>query len=476
MSGSRKWIQKPLTSFIFLSLLSLSSFGQHLTGLRFDSKNAPYITLKERNPSMVDLKLPEIWDWRKINGVNWISSVRSQQTCGSCVAFGLASVFESQLKITKGLWWWNPLISVQDLFACGGGDCTSGWSVEEALFYLDKYGVTDESCSPYKATSGPESCNSCHDRAERIWKPTHVVKVTGGQVNRQKIKRALQNGPLWTHMTVYDDFRNYKFGVYRHSWGNIESGHTLAIIGYEDKLQSWIVKNSWGDLWGDQGYGYIHYDDISGLGNESYQFVFEEKKHHAVIKNIKDGQVVTDIHQVQISSNLPNKEKLYLMAYSHISSESFLIGSCFNPNCLINLNPEVLKEGKFRLQVINNNLALSTWPIEIIVLNSNILNLQPDTNFISLSNMHFNKENWLGSLKIKQPISRLNIEFLNLKDNKIRFSKTFYNPSTDNELKIDFKPLSKGSYKLTLIAYWNSQEIPNNDVIAGDKDILIDYY
>lgn len=64
-------------------------------------------------------------------------------------------------------------------------------------------------------------------------------------------KDLIENGPVTAAFTVYEDFVNYKSGVYRHTTGSALGGHAVKIIGYGEDY--WIVNNSWNETWGDNG-------------------------------------------------------------------------------------------------------------------------------------------------------------------------------------------------------------------------------
>jgi hypothetical protein len=68
------------------------------------------------------------------------------------------------------------------------------------------------------------------------------------------IEAFLQNGPVVTAFTVYEDFFSYSGGIYRHTWGDVAGGHCVAIVGYDNTERYWIVKNSWGPGWGEGGW------------------------------------------------------------------------------------------------------------------------------------------------------------------------------------------------------------------------------
>lgn len=58
-------------------------------------------------------------------------------------------------------------------------------------------------------------------------------------------------GSVTAAFTVYEDFINYKSGVYRHQTGRSLGGHAVKIIGWGK--DHWLVVNSWNETWGDKG-------------------------------------------------------------------------------------------------------------------------------------------------------------------------------------------------------------------------------
>jgi C1A family cysteine protease len=95
-----------------------------------------------------DNTVPDSWDWRNVNGKNWMTSVRNQKGCGSCVAFGTLGAVEAvmQIELNRKL---DYDLSESHLFFCGGGSCSSGWWVSQAVKYMESIGVPDEGCFPY---------------------------------------------------------------------------------------------------------------------------------------------------------------------------------------------------------------------------------------------------------------------------------------------------------------------------------------
>jgi len=71
------------------------------------------------------------------------------------------------------------------------------------------------------------------------------------------------NGPIETSFNVYEDFFNYKSGVYQHVSGGLKGGHAIKVLGWgnEDGLDYYLCANSWGPSWGLEGFFKIKVGD-----------------------------------------------------------------------------------------------------------------------------------------------------------------------------------------------------------------------
>jgi C1A family cysteine protease len=203
---------------------------------------------------------PASFDWRSFNGSNYVTPIRDQAGCGSCVSFGTTAAVESMLRIQRQ----NPALDVNlaeaSLFFCigpaTGASCSGGWYMAPAMDGFKNTGVPDEACFPY--TDHQQACGQCTDWASR------AVKITGWHTisAAADIKTWLSTrGPLASCFTVYNDFFSYKSGVYKHVSGAVAGGHCICVIGYNDVSGCWICKNSWGPSWGDSGFFKIAYGE-----------------------------------------------------------------------------------------------------------------------------------------------------------------------------------------------------------------------
>lgn len=203
---------------------------------------------------------PPAHDWRNVNGQNYVTPVRSQGRCGSCVAFAACATVETQKRIQTG----SPSAAIDlseaHLFFCHaaseGRNCGNGWWVTRALTHFRQNGVVDEKCFPY--TDHDQACNLCADWQTRLTRISGATTLSAVSAMKQWLAT---HGPLATGFTVYQDFFSYGGGIYHHVAGGSAGGHAVTVVGYNDAAQYWIVKNSWGSGWGENGYFRIGYGE-----------------------------------------------------------------------------------------------------------------------------------------------------------------------------------------------------------------------
>lgn len=262
--------------------------------------------------------LPASIDWRNKNGVNYLGKVMNQGNCGSCVAFASVATLEGQVSITNGVPGLNPTFSPQMLFACGGGACERGWLPGAAASFLKSNGVTDEACMPYTSgsTNLDASCSDrCADASSRTFKISSFSKTGGifGGGSIEAVKAALQKGPLMTTLTVYEDFITYSSGVYLHTKGSSLGGHAVSLIGYDDAKKAWLVRNSWGEEFGENGYVWVAYADKSGIGSQTWGFDVAPQNGMIAVTSPADRQFMS------------GKQNFTAQGDSHV--EFFLLGA-----------------------------------------------------------------------------------------------------------------------------------------------------
>jgi len=304
------WLAKDTS----VSALSLTD-AQHMLGL----KNVPHPDTEFVNViGSTRANLPTVLDWRNKDGINWVSPLLNQANCGSCVAFAAIGVMETMVNISTGIPNSHVRLSPQNLFACGGGSCSSGWLPGEAASFLQKTGVPDEACLPYTsgATGEDVACNaSCSDAGSRVLKIQNFRTPSRAMRDVESVKQALQRGPVVTTLSVYSDFLAYASGVYKHVSGDVVGGHAISIVGYDDTKQAYIIRNSWGPEWGEKGFGYVAYDDVSGVGDESYSFQLPSPAGAVSIEGPLDYAYATETLNIKASSTFAGTAKMSISLF-----------------------------------------------------------------------------------------------------------------------------------------------------------------
>ena len=120
--------------------------------------------LLRRNKTERNIKtyLPLSWDWRDVQGINYVSDVRNQGGCGSCYAFSSMGMLEARVKILTNNTV-SPVFSTQDIVSCSllSQGCEGGFPYLVAGRYSKDYGVVAEDCNPYVGKDGACSTKNC---------------------------------------------------------------------------------------------------------------------------------------------------------------------------------------------------------------------------------------------------------------------------------------------------------------------------
>lgn len=204
------------------------------------------------------------FNWRDIN---MMSSVKNQKSCGSCWAFSAAAVYEGVYKIMYGK---EIDIAEQYIVDClegetGAGvkaDCgsCSGGNTPYTFRTMISHGIPLESIVPYKAQN---SYCSKKNAGNMPYKVKQYGFISTGRPGVKQIKEALcKYGPLFSSTKVTPLFQAYGGGVYDENVpvsGPRDTSHAMVIVGWDDSRNAWLVKNSWGESWGENGYVWIEY-------------------------------------------------------------------------------------------------------------------------------------------------------------------------------------------------------------------------
>ncbi len=191
-------------------------------------------------------------DWRDHDG-NWVTPVRDQDLCSSCVAFAICAVMESRLRIDADNSSLDVVLAPGPLFfrdhprGCEVGRYASD------LVAAARHGVGLERDAPYSIGG------------QVLGAVPPFAKVTGsrhgiGDARARKFF-ILDEGPVYAEMRLYEDVYAHAGGVYRHVQGSDDGLHGVVVVGYVDEQSCWIVKNSWGTGYHEDGFLRIAYGE-----------------------------------------------------------------------------------------------------------------------------------------------------------------------------------------------------------------------
>ena len=235
-----------------------------------------------QNPCTMNVDSVSAFSWTTWRGMNWMTSVKNQAVCGSCYSESPTGALEAKYNIEQGSQknldvseqtFVSPCYTTPDPGSCLGG------SRNTVVDLLKSSGVPDESVFPYQSTncvhkvpnaddptkthlecnagitghcSTPNPCNMGPLAPDRLWKISSFGDSSG---TVKAVKQALVcKGPL---------------SVCSGKWW-----HCVVLAGWDNSINggSWLIKNSWGTGWENNGYGWIKFygEDRSEIRNDAW--------------------------------------------------------------------------------------------------------------------------------------------------------------------------------------------------------------
>jgi hypothetical protein len=185
------------------------------------------------------------------------------------------------------------------------------------------------------------SCSSiCANSASRSQKATNYRSYA----NSAQVKLALAKGPVVTTMMVYMDFVLYHSGVYKHAAGEMLGGHAVSIIGYNDVERYWIIRNSWSQSWGENGYAMVSYDDDSGIGDEGWSFDVAPASGVVAIENLSDRDYLAGTAKIKGYSSYGAS---YVQNLTITGQGKTATYSCTGTECVFDVDTTTFPDGRY---------------------------------------------------------------------------------------------------------------------------------
>jgi len=219
--------------------------------------------------------LPESVDWREKNA---ITAVKNQGQCGSCWAFCTTEMIESYAAIATGN---LPELSSQQVtsctpnpLSCGGTGGCAGSIPQLGYTYIQLFGAVSDADYPYVSGTSTNTEDCAYDFENAM----PVVGITGYNTLPANDQDAVMThiaevGPLG--IAVYaSGWSMYTSGVYSGCSydSNIALNHAVQMVGYGTDATDgdyWIVRNSWGGSWGENGYIRLQRETTAQCGTDS---------------------------------------------------------------------------------------------------------------------------------------------------------------------------------------------------------------
>ncbi|MBN1297998.1 hypothetical protein JXA80_14565 [bacterium] len=217
------------------------------------------------DPLVETMTFPAVFDWRVTGGMTPVKDQGMTPGCYPCWAFSLIGAAESAFLIATGI----PFsLSEQHLIECNtsGYGCSGGFI--DGWTALRDYGAVLSEDYPFTGGENPCSQETCEPVG---W----VAGAYPVPYSIPSLKYALMvHGCLSCSMTVYSDFMMYSGGCYANP-GTKSINHGVVLVGWDDTLcdgaGAWLVRNSWGDGWGDGGVAAMQYG-TANIGRHAQWF------------------------------------------------------------------------------------------------------------------------------------------------------------------------------------------------------------
>jgi len=242
-----------------------------------------------------DTAVADTLDWRNVNGKDYLAPIQNQGQCGSCWTFSATASLESRWAIKYG---YVPKLSEQNIVDCchtGNSDqsgCNGGWYNNAWDYVASSKGHavgeitgTNQNALPkpypgqdylsgYPYTAKPGTCAFTGNYGAYTWpystpnsyykkSASHNIKANSPAA----FKAALQSGPISVAIDASGStFSYYKSGTIEASQCGTTIDHAVNVIGYgsDSNGKYWLMRNSWGTGWGENGYMKFERTDEEG--------------------------------------------------------------------------------------------------------------------------------------------------------------------------------------------------------------------
>lgn len=251
---------------------------------------------------LLEEEIPDNWDWNNVDGKSYLTKSLNQHIpvyCGSCWAHGAVSSLMDRIKIARKGEGQDINLSIQWVLNCGAGkagSCHGGYHTGVYQLIQEFGYIPYETCQPYLACSSESqegfcphidtscsavnTCRTCSgfsdkggECVELDYFPNATVAEYGEvgdgfmdlfssqEKKVHQIKAEIYaRGPVATTINA-NPLRDYEGGILDDASAGIQTNHIVSITGFgkDEKTgqEYWIIRNSWGEYWGNMGFAKI---------------------------------------------------------------------------------------------------------------------------------------------------------------------------------------------------------------------------
>jgi C1A family cysteine protease len=204
--------------------------------------------------------------------IDWVAAgmttaVKDQGQCGSCWAFSTTETVESA-NLMAGRPKTNG--SPQEIVDCDSTDagCNGGDPQEALQWVVQQGGLDTDACYPYQAQDGTCASSQCTPSPNLKISTVTPIASDEGQIYTA-LSTSAGNGPMSICCDA-EPWQNYQGGVMTADQCGTSIDHAIQLTGYSPNQGGyWIVRNSWGASWGENGFIYLSFgENTCGITSE----------------------------------------------------------------------------------------------------------------------------------------------------------------------------------------------------------------
>ncbi len=285
--------------------------------------NPEIATLLKNYKPTADASLPQFDSRNYLK----IPQIRTQK-CSSCWAYGTIGLLEISYMAQQGFETNSKIdLSEKQVLGCSAaGDCDGGWHFKALEWLkntnqkiLSEESLKDDDYFPKKNTSASSEfvdvlCNVSQIKSGLIqvadWGIVQKEKDLDKLADEYDIKEAIvKYGAVATSLYASPTFKNFAsseiFEEKETEYKDSAVNHLVIIIGWNNKKQAWLIRNSWGNNWGDNGYAWIKFT-TNHIGKHAVWAVAQKVPSRLQIPKTENSPPVTLTGELVAGITFPN--------------------------------------------------------------------------------------------------------------------------------------------------------------------------